>query len=159
MDSFDTPQTAASRSEYLETWRRTERFTERVGGVVFILAGGFLLTADPTGDPFILFATPGLVAAGLALILRRRRVALAHIHLSYLDHAQLASRALLVGLGGAVALFAGVTLQIFTLFVGGALAVGLGVWYQWRARKAREYEALFNQSPTLAEVTAQETEE
>lgn len=159
MNPFDPSQATDTREEYLEAWRRTERFMERVGGVVLIMAGGLMLTGDPSSDPFVLFATPGLVAAGLALILRRRRIAMVQIHLSYLGAAHLANRALMSGLGGAIALYIGVTQQIFSLFITGLLLVGLGIWYQWRSRMAQQYEMRFSPSPVFNKSDAEQAEE
>lgn len=142
-DAFDTSEQYDSREDYLETWRMTERFFERIGGVLFIFCGGLLLAFEQRGDAIALLAAPALMAVGATLIMRRRRVALVHIHLRLLKAAQQANRALMLGLGGAALMFLAFNSGSFTPALLGALASVTGVFYQWRVRKIKQYDALF----------------
>jgi len=135
------------REAYLETWRRTERLFERIGGVTGLFAGPLLFAIAERGEPLVFLTAPGLIAGGLWLIMKRRRTAIQRIHLSYLSAQQQFKRALMFGGGGGLLIYVGVKNDSAVLFMLGLLLLPVAGWYYWRFQKATQYAALVAPSP------------
>lgn len=143
-DYFDVSQKeirAQERTKFLNNWRKAEKFSERVGGILLIFAAGFLISWEKPSDEYTLMAVAGLLTCGIYLLLvYSRRPDDKRTALHFLLYDSQIRYAWMAGMG-AVSLVMDIIRPLQVVAAG--LLVIFALWFRWRAYQINHFDKLF----------------
>ncbi len=149
MDNFDNHR-REQREAYLDNWYRVEKSARRIAAVILFFVAAIIVVFDKPGDGWTVFALTTSMAGSITLLLLSRKPRADRIALHFLKAEIQASRSNYAGLAAIV---------LFTLFnnrplaiIASAILVLVSLWFQWRANKVKQFDALFNQEPIVEEI-------
>lgn len=139
------------RSNYIETWYKTEKSLIRMGGVCLLFATALIAVFDQPGDTYTATAIAMCLAGGITLLGLHRRARQDRTALTFLQEKQQSTRVLFAG-GGAVVLITQMGTRPLALIVAGLLLI-VALWSQWRVYKIKQFNQLFDDTQARGDIT------
>lgn len=136
----DIQDRAEERQSFLETWRKTEKFFERIGGVILIFAIGLLMAWERPSDEFTVLAIAGFLAGAVTLFIRSRRTSEQRMGLHFLKQAKQSQYSWMANAGAILLAFQA---NRPLMWVGAGLLLAVGAWFRWRANQIEQFDHLF----------------
>ena len=132
---------AKQRAEFLKKWRKTEKFFERIGAILFIFAAGLLMAWERPGDELTLMAVGCLLSSAIYLLLvYSRRPDEKRTGLNFLNYDRQSQFAWMASMA---AFMLAMQSTRPLMIVAAALLVVLAAWFRWRAHQITQFDKLF----------------
>lgn len=131
------------REEFIREWQLTEKASERIAGLLLLLAAALTIVFDKPPDQITILAIAVCIAGGFTMIFRSRRASDKRKPLAFIRAEMMSNRAIMATLGAVFAIWQGVNQNRFLFLLVGGLLILLSVWYRWRENRIRHFDSLF----------------